>query len=573
MVTINLDNLTVEQNQILNNIAEDTRADFDRLIVNLSEKHVNNIHWIVGSIASRNKYYSPLFIRCCKILFVKRLLNQSGSVKEILTRDRALATVLQKWCFEHNITETVVNCTESTKARVWRILRPARQYLIAFYLITLRCIGGSFRGNKILSDKPITLIDTFVLNNGGADEGSINRKVYKDRYYPGLMEQLTEEEKSNIFFLPTIVGFNNPIRAFRLIRSATSPFIIHDDYLKITDYFFALMHPFKLLRCSITNCEFHDVNIGPLLIEEKINHCCDFISILGILYHQFAYRLKESGINVRLLVDWYENQVIDRGMIVGFHKYLPETRVIGYQGFVISKSLHLYVYPNSSEYQSKAVPDTVYVVGQELKDDIHEFCDDINVAVGPAFRFDKLWRDRLYKPDPKTFTVLVGLPIGLDDCTHILKLLVNILENFNEKNFQFWVKPHPTYGPESIKALLPGNWPKELIFMKGDFHDVIEKSNLLVSNASSVSLEALAKGVPTIIVAPQNGIVQNPIPDKIPNNVWSVVYGGSELKDEIIHFKEFATAHSDLFEQLSVDIKKNYFNQVTRKNTLAFLEI
>ena len=125
----------------------------------------------------------------------------------------------------------------------------------------------------------------------------------------------------------------------------------------------------------------------------------------------------------------------------------------------------------------------------------------------------------------------------------------------------------------SIKALLPGNWPKELIFMKGDFHDVIEKSNLLVSNASSVSLEALAKGVPTIIVAPQNGIVQNPIPDKIPNNIWSVVYGGSELKDEIIHFKEFATAHSDLFEQLSVDIKKNYFNQVTRKNTLAFLEI
>ena len=111
---------------------------------------------------------------------------------------------------------------------------------------------------------------------------------------------------------------------------------------------------------------------------------------------------------------------------------------------MISKSLHLYVYPNSSEYQSKAVPDTVYVVGQELKDDIHEFCDDINVAVGPAFRFDKLWvRDRLYKPDPKTFyCFLVGLPIGLDDCTHILNLLVNILENFNEKKFPVLGKNH-----------------------------------------------------------------------------------------------------------------------------------
>ncbi|MDA9287280.1 hypothetical protein N9P72_00100 [Amylibacter sp.] len=573
MVTVNLDQLSQEQNQEFNTISEGIRTDYDSLIVTLSEEHLNNIHWIVGSIASRNKYYSPLFIRCCQIIFVKRLLGQSNPVAEILTGDRALATVLQKWCFEQNITETVVNCTESTKARVWRILRPARQYLIAIYLIALRCIGGSFRSNKILSDKPITLIDTFVLNNGGADEGSINGKVYKDRYYPGLMEQLTEEEKSNIFFLPTIVGFNNPIRAFRLIRSATSPFMIHDDYLKITDYFFALKHPFKLLRCSIKNSEFHGVNIMPLLYEEKFNHCSDFISILGILYHQFAYRLKESGIKVRLLVDWYENQVIDRGMIVGFHKHLPETKVVGYQGYVISKSLHLYVYPNLSEYKSKAVPDIVYVVGQGLKDDIHEFCDDINVAVGPAFRFNKLWRDRVYKSDPKIFTVLVGLPIGLEDCAHILKLIVNMLKNFNEENFQFWIKPHPTYGPESIKALLPGNWPKELIFKKGDFHDVIEESNLLVSNASSVSLEALAKGVPTIIVAPQNGIVQNPIPDKIPNNVWSVVYSGSELEGALIHFKEFATAHSDLFEQLSVDVKENYFNQVTRKNTLAFLEI
>ena len=116
---------------------------------------------------------------------------------------------------------------------------------------------------------------------------------------------------------------------------------------------------------------------------------------MGILYHQFAYRLSKSNVNVRLLVEWYENQVIDRGMIVGFRKYLPETRVIGYQGYVISKSLHLYVYPNSSEYWSKAVPDLIYVVGDGLKKDLLEFCHDVNVAVGPAFRFNKLWRTKI----------------------------------------------------------------------------------------------------------------------------------------------------------------------------------
>ena len=138
--------------------------------------------------------------------------------------------------------------SESVMTFMWRITRPLRQYLIAIYFLSLRCLGSSFKSKRILSDAPITLIDTFVLNNGGADEGSINNDgEYKDRYYPGLMEQLTEEEKSNLFYLPTSVGFNNPIKAFRLIRSSKSPFIIHDDYLKISDYFLALKHPFKLL--------------------------------------------------------------------------------------------------------------------------------------------------------------------------------------------------------------------------------------------------------------------------------------------------------------------------------------
>ncbi len=573
MLTVNLDDLTYEQNQELNSIAKDIRADYDRLIVNLSDEHVDNIHWVVSSIASRNKYYSPLFIRCCKIEFIQRFFGRSESISEILTGDRALAEVLRKYCFEQSTT-TTVRCTESTKNRVWRILRPVRQYLIVIYLLTLRCIGGfSTKEKNIVSDNPITLIDTFVLNNGAADEGSITDGVYKDRYYPGLMEHLTEKEKINFFYLPTIVGFNNPIKAFRLIRSAKSPFLIHDDYLKISDYLFALKHPFKLMRCSISDSEFHGVDIKSIIDEEKINHCSDFIGILGILYHQFAFRLKEAGIKVRLLVEWYENQVIDRGMIVGFHKYHPETKIIGYQGYVISKDLHLYVYPNSSEYRSKAVPDIVYVVGEGLKDDLHEFCKDVVAEVGPAFRFNKLWRERTYKPDPNFFTVLIGLPIGLDDSAHILKLLTNTLNKLKGMNYQFWIKPHPTYGPESIKALLPGEWPKEFIFQKGDFHEVVEKSNLLVSNASSVSLEALAKGVPTIIVAPKYGVLQNPIPKTISTDAWSVIYNSLELSDEIMQFEEFTKTHKDYFNQLGVDIRKKYFNPVSRENTLAFLEL
>ena len=145
MTTIDLENLTHEQNLKLNDIAKDIRSDYDRVVVNLSRDHIHNIHWIVGSIASRNKYSSPLFIRCCKIAFVKQAVSAPNFIGKILTNDRALANVMTKWCAENNLSNIVFLCREDILSRIWRILRPVRQYLIAIYLLCLRFFGSLFK--------------------------------------------------------------------------------------------------------------------------------------------------------------------------------------------------------------------------------------------------------------------------------------------------------------------------------------------------------------------------------------------------------------------------------------------
>ena len=71
MIKLDLNNLTKEQNLKFNQIIKDIKYDYDKLINNISAEHVNNINWIVGSIASRNKYQSPLFIRCAQLTLVK----------------------------------------------------------------------------------------------------------------------------------------------------------------------------------------------------------------------------------------------------------------------------------------------------------------------------------------------------------------------------------------------------------------------------------------------------------------------------------------------------------------------
>ena len=569
---LDLDNLDPEDNQLFNETAIATRHEFDRLVAAVSEPHAADIDWIVSSVPSRNKYHSPLFIRCCRLAFVNRILAIRREPVEIRVADRALADVLRRG-LARSRPDVVVRCTETPYESVWRVLRPIRQWILAGGTLALRWASRKPAG-RLRSGPPLVLVDTFVLNNQSGDEGSIMDGRYKDRYYPGLREALEDSEARSIVYLPTIVGFRNPATAFRLIRSCRdTAFMVHDDYLRLVDYLYVLASPFRLLRLAIRDSEFEGYDVTRMLRQERLRNCSDFIGLLGVLYYRFTRRLAEDGVSVRLLIEWYENQVFDRGMILGFHRYHPATRIVGYQGYVIAQDLHIYTHPTATEVRGGAAPDVVKVTGSRLQDDIQEFTKEIEVGVAPGFRFQKLWRARRSYPERSAYTVLVGLPIGLDDAAHILDLLSSD-ERLTDGTLRIRVKPHPTWSPERIRALLPaGRFPERWTFLTGDFHEGLETVNILIGNASSVCLEALAKGVPVIVVAPRTGILQNVIPRSVDPAMWTVCREVSEICAAIDRFRTMQPADMASLEQRGLEIRSGYFEPVTRTGVLDFLEL
>ena len=320
------------------------------------------------------------------------------------------------------------------------------------------------------------------------------------------------------------------------------------------------------MRFKFTDTNFRGIDIGKLLIEERNRNCSDFIGLLGILYYRFSKRLKEKDIKVRLLVEWYENQVMDRGMVKGFHTHYPKCLVHGYQGYIISKDLHFYTQPSYSEFIGGAVPDKVFVTGQGLKENIVEFCQHIEVDVAPGFRFNEVNRKRLHFPVKNSFTILIGLPIGLVDSEEMLRMFISYANQ--NKLIDYVIKPHPTWSEDKIKSLFSKGELSNFRFVKGDFHYHVEKANLLVSNASSVSLEALTKGVPVIIIAPNSGIVQNPIPVDVSNNIWRLVRNLKDLNDSIDFFKN-RPLDEDRSEYSYV--KKEYFEPISEASVRNFL--
>lgn len=288
MTILNLNHLSLEQNQRLNQIAVEIRQEFNWVVESISMPHAHNIDWIVSGIASRNKNMSPLFLRLCSITLVLAESKDDPNMTTVILSDRTLAHWFRQY-FRSQGRTIRVDCTEPLTRRLWRFLRPPRQYGFAILTFFLRWIGRSKQGaNRLSTQHAITLIDTFVLNNKSGDEGGLQHGQYKDRYYPGLLDHLSEQEREQVFFVPTTVGFYNPIGIFKQIRAAKEQFLLHDDFLTATDYLRALWQPIGFLTCRIERTLFNGVDITPLLKQEKREKCCEMISMLGIVYYRFA---------------------------------------------------------------------------------------------------------------------------------------------------------------------------------------------------------------------------------------------------------------------------------------------
>src|SRR5207302_6107508 len=134
MSALDLDNLTEAQSARFNAAACGARREFNDLVENASTPHLHNIDWIVCSVASRNKYTSPLFQRLCSLAFIERELRVSEDIDTIIVADRPLAQCLRRH-LENLSRPVAIRCTESPYARVWRISRPVRQYLISFTVL------------------------------------------------------------------------------------------------------------------------------------------------------------------------------------------------------------------------------------------------------------------------------------------------------------------------------------------------------------------------------------------------------------------------------------------------------
>ena len=394
---------------------------------------------------------------------------------------------------------------------------------------------------------------------------------FKDKYYGRLLDFFTKKEKESIYYLPHIVEVDK-LSFFRSKSKIKGINVIFKhDYLKISDYFFALTMPFRLKFDE--NISFKGINIQDLLIKDFKDNLFNSSSFYGLLNYRFVMRLKNYfPTNIELFINWFENQLIDRGLNKGFNDYFINLDTKGYQGFIVSLDYNTFLCPTKLEMSLGVLPSEIYACGRGLKNSLKRFNENLIVNSAPAFRFEHLWNNKsnLRTDSELENSVLVILPFIYSESVKIINKIHEIINDKRLKNLKYLLKLHPDLNKDELLSLIDP-LPKNIKFEDRGIQDSLKDSILIIGNTSTACNEAIALGIPAIILGDSIGLTQNPIPLMTDKILWKLVFGKKELLSAIIYFISINKSDKEKFINSSLHIKLNYFEPLSHNSAREFL--
>ena len=134
------------------------------------------------------------------------------------------------------------------------------------------------------------------------------------------------------------------------------------------------------------------------------------------------------------------------------------------------------------------------------------------------------------------------------------------------------IKPHPAQPLSKIKNKLPELPNYISLTEEKSFVTLLYSTNLLITEASSTCLEAMACGIPVIMMENEEGLTYDPIPNRVSEKLYRKV----RTQDHLIQaLKYFIKLTPENMKQQQVDcekVREDYFEPMTQEGVNRFLD-
>jgi hypothetical protein len=414
---------------------------------------------------------------------------------------------------------------------------------------------------KFDQSNPITIIDTFLYAN------SFRGGAFYDKHFVNLFNYLTSQEILTIRYFPTFYKVKNYFSVIYNLRKFQNLIFIKENFLALGDYFFIFDHWFKILKFYLIDSKkFNKVKNLSLLREDLVRGLFCASSIEALLKYRAIKRMSHGKPYIGSILEWYENQDIDRAACLGYKTFFPDVRVIGYAGYVPAR-MYLGVYPTDTEWHSKVLPHQIVVTGPALVPIFKQFCSLVSIIHGPALRYS--FGKVIQFNKSERLNILVALPIHDHESIHILNLVSSFIEKLNvgelSKIIHLSIKSHPSGRRRHVEFINKNHVQIIVNWVEGEFIP----QDLVICAASSAALEALVVGSRVVIIGSANGLTMNTIPDSLLPDNWRVCYSSYDLSKAIKDFYNDLNANST--EKFDSKAMQDLFFSSTTRDSIRHL--
>lgn len=533
-------------------------------------RDADQYEWLLTPLY-KNPFANNLFLHCVWLALIVEQLEQSASDLVVVTSSPALARALRQNALRLGVSDRCIGrvffVSNVWTANAWGLLG------LGYRVFNLGCralVARVILGKSYVTALPKTemLIDTFIHDGDLSEDG-----VFNDRYFPGVIQcYLRHGLKSAYYPFFHEVPLRSLPEVYRRMLKSTTLFAPFERFIQLFDLLAAAVICFRrgLRGTRLPYPLFEGSDAAPLAAGLAFQAAV--AGFLPLVLVRAPARLAAAGIRPTWLLEWFENQPIDKANIIGFQKTGAQCNVIAARQYIAGPNF-LSLYTTSGEVDAGVAPLENWVMGQALVETASVYDRRGQYRAVPALRYAHLHRPLI--PAGKQAWLLVLLTHALEESLAILDCIASELPTIARQFERIAIKPHPDNNSNSFRSVAEARWPglrgrSDICWTEESLFALFAQVRLVVTGGSSSALETICQGIPVILVGRDAGLDINPLEGVAPQ-MWALVYEPKQLSSIIEQWSPAHPLPPETRKSLGREVRDAFFEPITDVTLKAFL--
>ena len=470
----------------------------------LNRNNASRLWWAL-TFTNKNPISTQLCDRTAQFLqIVEQLRDEDTGVLVVVSDDRVLLQQVRSYAQSKPITVVDAISGGADLKELIKRLTPLAVFAAFFRAVIFSIYARIYSRVRLGRKHKRTVVMSLLNEQSFTKDGD-----FRDTYFGDFLAYMQAREVPFMSFL--IVTSPNYVLAIRKLRRQAS------------DLPAATLERF-LGPLALTACLFHclrkyfspvrlkgDVSIDGIDLSYLVRSAARSEYRSGRYFDNiriyYAIKNLSKKINVDRFYYPFENRSVEKMAIVSLRKFSPQTRIIGYQHASLSpRHTNFLLAPH--EHKVIPLPDSVLTMGKVTRDfmiDPGGFPEKL-LRVGCALR-QQTYSGPLKSQKPAA-RLLVVLATNIDEYVKVVRFLDEAFGS--DCPWEIWIRPHPMFSLEEAMRI---TGKPRFSYHKSDreaLPECLDWADVVLYVHSTVSIEALARGIPVVHLNVPN--VLNPDP-------------------------------------------------------------